>query len=426
MTVTDGSVVVTAGSMIITGADPTGAVPIAFSDNRGIADAFGRMRVSDPVTLFDSQLQYDSGSLLWDSLLVNGASTAHVPNESAQRLSIGTGASDRAVRQTWEYFRYQPGKSQLVFLTGNIGNGQADTEQCMGYYDDDNGVFLQNTNGSPAIVLRSSVTGSAVDDVKTQSEWNVDKVDGSGSSLKNIDIDKAQIFFLDLEWLAVGRVRAGFVIDGALVYAHQFLNANNVTTAYMSTANLPVRYELKNTAATGAGASMLQICAAVISEGGFEDQRGLPFSAGNGTTEIAVTNRRPVLSIRPKPTFEGKITRGKIDLSTISARARTNDALIEIVYGGTLTGASWNSADDNSIVEYDVTATDITGGMVVDSFHAVEGAGNNANATLQEQTTRLPIAHDISGSNPRTITVMATSFAATSNLATTGTWKEQR
>lgn len=401
----------------------TNPMPVTTQFNRGIQDAFGRVRVSDPVTLFDSQSEYDAGTLLWENDLTGSGTATHVANESAVDLATTTASGDKVIRQTRQYHRYQPGKSQFILCTFRLSDAQTGLEQRVGYFDGSNGIYLELDDNTLNVVLRSNVSGAPVNTKIAQADWNVDV-------MNDLDITKAQIFFVGIEWLGVGQVSCGFVIDGAFRYCHQFNNANNVTTTYMTTANLPVRYEIENTAGIGSAATLKAICCTVISEGGFESERGYPFSASNGITPISVTTRRAVLSIRPKATFNSITNRGTINLSGVNAYAQTNTAFIEVVYDATLGGSpSFTSADANSIVEYDVAGTTITGGQVLSSFFVpAAGTGVNTRPSSAEigLLSRLPLTLDISGANPKTISLVATSFSGTSEVSTSFSWTEVR
>jgi len=57
------------------------------------------------------------------------------------------------------------------------------------------------------------------------------------------------------------------VVDGVPTYLHQFNHANHSAGVYMTTPNLPIRYEISNDG-TGAAAEMECICSSVMSEGG--------------------------------------------------------------------------------------------------------------------------------------------------------------
>lgn len=383
----------------------------------GTSDAFGRQRVSNPTTLFDSQQQYDTSPLLWDSTTSGSGTVTHSANGAAALCNVTTTSGDAVVRQTRAYHRYQPGKSHFVLTTFVMAAPEANLRQRVGYFDADNGVYLEQTGTTINVVLRSKVTGSVVNTAVPQASWNIDKY-------YDLDLEKAQIFYVALEWLGVGSVQVGFVVDGQLVPVHQFNNANNISNVYMTTANLPVRYEINATGTLSGGKSLQAICSSVISEGGFEDERGYPFSAANGVTSIGVTTRRPILSIRPKATFNSIVNRGAVIPQSTSVYADAA-AFVEVVYGGTLTGASFSSVDASSITERDVSATAISGGIVLDSFY-VAASNQTRGASSSNLSGRVPLTLDIAGSNPIPITIVVTSFSGTANSSGSISWREFR
>jgi hypothetical protein len=177
-------------------------------------DAFGRLRTADPVSLFTSQFQYDLQPLLWESALSGSGTTTHLPNEAACRMRVAV-AADEVIRQSRQYSRYKPGKSLLIAETFVMGAGTENVRKRVGYFDAQNGIFLeQNGIVDVALVRRTYTSGAAVDNRVVQASWNVDKFDGTGPSGLTLDLTKAQILLMDLQWLGVGRVRIGFDIDG--------------------------------------------------------------------------------------------------------------------------------------------------------------------------------------------------------------------
>jgi hypothetical protein len=392
-------------------------------------DAFGRLRISEPTTLFDYTAQYNSGtSVRWAEQTATGGSSSHLPNESAVQLSVTSSTGSKVIRQTRQYFRYQPGRSQVVIMSFVLGALKAGTRQRVGYFDANNGILLEQTGTVRNLVRRSSTSGSVVNDAVAQADWNVDKMDGTGASGITLDFSKTQIMIIDLQWLGVGRVRIGFDVDGQLYYAHQFLNANNLTVPYMSTANLPVRYELETTGSPGTSTTLKAICVAVMSETGFDFSRALHFTANRGITPQAVTTRRPILSIRSKATFNSLQNTIIAYLHEMTVTATSNDALIELVTGGTLTGASYSDVNTNECsIEYDVSASAISGGITLDSFYIVSGSAANRLVTeYQVRDFTNAILYETLNSVASPMSIVATSLNATANLTAAINWIEIR
>lgn len=367
-------------------------------------DAFNRLRVSGPTGLFDSQLQYDNSPLFWETDLTGSGTATHLPDESACRMRVSSASGDKVIRQTRAYHRYQPGKSQLVMMTFVLGDSVTGCRKRVGYFDAQNGVFLEQTSNGLYLVRRSYASGAAVDERVHQDDWSIDSHQDAYRSGLVIDPSKAHILVIDMEWLGVGAVRAGLVVDGKIVYLHQFNHANVLPTVYMTTANLPCRLEIENTGTTGGNTDLIQVCTAVMSEGGFEESRGIPHCATTGTSAIAVTTPVPVLSIRPKLLFNSITNRSRILVGSLQMAALTKTARFSLVYGGTLTGASWGDVDATySAVEVDTTASAISGGITINAFYAPAAAqGSNSSPSGQSSAvlSRLPLALDMNGAHP--------------------------
>lgn len=351
----------------------TNPMPVSMAASK--FDAFGRLRTADPVTLFDSKQIFNNQPLFWDDAEETGTGTSSVYSQAAARtrISVGTAAGKRT-RQTFMRFNYQPGKSQLVLMTGVLNNGGSGITAAMGLFDDNNGIFARSVDGVLQIVNRSSVTGSPADTAIAQSSWNVDLFDGTGPSGVTLDPSKTQILFIDLEWLGVGRVRVGWVIDGSIYVAHEFLNANVLDTVYMSTPNLPLRYQIENDG-TGPAASVDHICSTVMSEGGQQDLGVLRWKSTEGThIDLGTADQLyPVLGIRLKAAAIG----ATVKLISKSILSATNDSVEYVVcFNPTLSGALTFGDETNSVVQTavgngTVTVTSpgvqVTGGFVVAS-----------------------------------------------------------
>jgi hypothetical protein len=258
----------------ITGTVTTSSVgtsQISFGDTASI-DAFARIRMSSPFTLFDSkQTSQYHNSLFWDIATTGSGTTySYLQRKASTILQVNAGATASVTRQTFQRFNYQTGKSQLAFITFDptAAEGAGVTKE-IGLFDDENGIFLRIYNNNAWIVKRSSVSGVSVETAVHQSEWNIDTMDGTGASGYTLSKKHSNIFFLDLEWLGVGRVRTGFIMDGIPYYVHNFNHANTINSVYMSTPNLPVRYSIYSDG-SGTTNTLEAICCSVICEGGVD------------------------------------------------------------------------------------------------------------------------------------------------------------
>jgi hypothetical protein len=175
---------------------------------------------------------------------------------------------------------------------------------------------------------------------------------------------------MDIEWLGVGTVRMGFVINGQFIVCHSFHHANIIDSTYITTASLPLRYEIINKGATNGSRTMKQICSTVISEGGYE-LRGLqqavsiPITAPR-TFAVAGTFY-PIISIRLKTTPDR--LDAIIILTALSLLGRGNgiDYNWQVRASGVTTGGSWADAGVDSAVQYNITGTSYAGGRILAS-----------------------------------------------------------
>jgi hypothetical protein len=358
----------------------TSPIPISIGGTN--VDAFGRLRVSQPYTLFDSQNRYAADNQ-FDVSTTGTGTTTFLSNEAAIKMEVTGAGVGSVLRQSYRSFPYQPGKGLLVLATFVMDSSMSlNLTQRVGYYNDSNGVFFQRIDGVYSFVLRSSVTGTPSDTrTVNQSDWNGDKLDGTGASGYTLDPSKAQILWMDFEWLGVGSVRCGFIIDGQYIVCHTFNNANEITNVYMTTAILPVRYEIK-TVSSAVAASMKAICCSVISEGGFE-QTSIDHVARRTTVLGTIGSTfLPVVSIRLASGRTGAV----VLPNRVQVLPTTNQNYeVALIKNPTLTAASWTAVPTDSNVEFDVAATATTGGSIVQTDYVTStgsgGVGNTSAAT---------------------------------------------
>jgi hypothetical protein len=393
----------------------------------GVAsDAFGRLRSSTPLTLFDSSHRYkDNG--LWITTSGVGGTTAFNANAGLVDLNVTTTSGSEIIRETTKVFAYQPGKSLLVMSTFVMDAFKTGLRQRVGYYGANNGIYIEKDGTSAAaFVERSLVTGSVTETRVAQSNWNIDKLDGTGVSGITLDLTKAQILFMDIEWLGLGTVRVGFVIDGKLIHCHSFHHANLITSTYITTASLPLRYEIRNTAATASSSTLKQICSSVISEGGYE-LRGLQQAIGTTiTAPYSLTTAGtfyPVISLRLKTTALDAIV--ILTAISIMSAAGTANYVWRLVASATTTAGTWVSAGADSAVEYNLTGTATTGGRVLAQGYF---AGSNQASTtidiLKEALFKFQLERDGLAGTPYELSLVLSANINTSTVHAALDWEE--
>jgi hypothetical protein len=373
-------------------------------------DAFGRLRMSDPYTIFDSKQLYDAAPLFFDDQETSGGGTgsAHSTAEAATTISVGNTTAGTRVRQTFMRFNYQPGKSQLVFVTFSEFDTATGITKRVGYFDANNGLFFESEAGTVNVVRRTSVSGSPVDNEVAQASWNIDVMDGSGPSGVTLDFTKTQIGIIDFEWLGVGRARMGFVVDGKIYYVHEFLNANNLTTVYMSTPNLPVRYEIVNDG-TGAADDFVHICCSVLSEGGLEDNGVVRYaSTANTQVDAAVVGTLyAVKGIRLKSTHLAATV--KILTASVQVQSASDDLEWILMFDPTIAGSpTWNNETNSAVQTFTgATANTITNGYAITGGYVATGASNSASGDASSDIRNALLLGSTIAGTPQTIVLCA-------------------
>ena len=387
-------------------------------------DAFGRLRVSNPFTLFDSSHRFNDNGL-WSTATATSGAAVFNAAQGLVDLNVTAASGSEVIRETTKVFSYQPGKSLLVLSTFVMSPAKTNLIQRVGYYGAANGYYLEQDGTTVSFVERTSVSGSLVNTPVAQASWNIDPMDGSGPSGITLDLTKSQILFMDLEWLGVGTVRIGFVINGNFYVCHKFHHANILATTYITTASLPLRYEITNTGITSGVSTLKQICSTVLSEGGYElnglqQAIGIPINAPR-TLGTAGTFY-PVISLRLKTARLD----GIVILSALSAMPiSTGNFNWQLVATGTTTGGSWVSAGTNSCVEYNITGTTFAGGRILASgFFNATNQGSSQIDLLKEALFKFQLERNGLTSTPYELTLIIASNGGSDRVVASLDWEE--
>ena len=393
---------------------------IGGGDGSNAYDAFGRLRVSNPFTIFDSSNVMSKNNLFDEALTASGT-VSYTANKSTVNLNVTTASGDKVIRQSKRVMSYQPGKSLLILNTFVMNTPEADLKQKVGTFDANNGIFFYADGTTLKIVRRTYVTGSAVDTEISQSSWNGDKLDGTGASGYSLNVDKATILFTDYEWLGMGAVRVGFVIDGKFITAHTFLNANDLTTVYMQTANLPIRYEIETTGTISGAAVLQQVCSTAMIEGGYAPE-GLRQSIGTASLGgVNLTTAGTYYNLATIRIKSGRPYAVIVPIDIAASAISNSDFQIELRLNATpSTAFSYTSYSDN--VEYDLTGTKtITGGTVVGQAYLSGKGANNLQFAQDGFNFAYQLGQTIAGSSD-TLTLCAKGASNGDDICGTLKW----
>lgn len=360
---------------------------ISYGDGT-IVDSYNRLRVSNSKNIMSFKQLYSTiPDTRFEYTSVDGGTKNYVQASALTELTTTTLSTSSSSFQTREYFVYQAGACFNIVISGLIGSQKTGSVQELGYYDDSNGLFfrMDGTDGL-SVVHRTKTSGSVVDTVVLQNDWNTDTLNGSGYSGYNIDTSKTQFWWIDFQWQGTGRARFGIYNNGEAIVCHKFNFNNNLTTVYMSTPCLPVKFKIYNTATTASPTTMKAICVAVSLESS-TDPTGFPFamysnikSINNGTVGTGTDNFIPVISIRLKNTFKSVANRIKIKLESFSCLITgnsSNPCIYALIWNPVLTGAVFSDVNtEYSGTEYDITSTSLTGGVIKNTGVINNSTGN--------------------------------------------------
>lgn len=345
-------------------ADDRAIQPVSFARTSSV-DAFNRQRVSQIRALVDARFDFDYFDILFATKVNGGGSVTRDATESCAHLAVGSASGDYAILQTRRSAPYRPARGNVVYQSVNLQDTGTNRRRRVGVFTAANGLFLEVVESGFRVVIRSSVSGTPVDTQIAQSSWSYDRLDGTGPSGVNLFVDRVQLFWIDLQWLAVGAVRFGFSYRGRDIVAHEQPHANETgqTKAYMQSANLPMRWEIENIGAT-AGAAVLDVICGGASVEGESDTAGLQRSVSRGAVPQSVsTLLLPLISIRLRP---GHLRAAVNVLSAVVQPTAATEFHAKLLLNPTIAAgaaAIWLPVTASAI-EYDITRTGlVTGGF---------------------------------------------------------------
>lgn len=355
--------------------DVQGAASIRFSEGQPALSGFGSLKTvqARAIGVYESSL--DTYEALFSTVTANGGTSNYTPAESSQVLATTTANGSRTLMTTNRYHYYLPGSSNLFIETVALGDsGKANNSRRWGAFDGTDGVFFELQGTVLNAVVRNSTSGSVVETRVAQTDWNGDKLNGTGLSGYNIltALTNVNVYWIDYQWLGAGRVRFGvFAPDGSRITCHIFQNAGQHVLPYMRTGTLPVAFENINTGATGSSSELRAVCAGVYTEGDFADYAFWRFSDVDASLPTLTTDA-VAFSIRTLTTYNGKHNSVVVYPETLNVWA-DQPVSVTIWQNTQVTGGTWDSLASACEINY-TGAVDTTSAQRFKTLYFGSGA----------------------------------------------------
>ena len=338
-----------------------------------------RLKVAPFQTVFFNTFQYGKETDVWDERVVGVGTATHNANSSNVIMEVGSTAGSKVIRQTKNVMRYIPGRPATLAFAVRLDTPQVGIRRRFGLFNETDGAFFEDDGGTYSYVLRNTTSGITTETRVTRDDWNGEKFDGNGWTGVTADPTKQQMISINYEWYGAGTVDFAWLMKGETIKSHTFDNSNVQDRVWCSTPFLPIRCEIENVTGVAGTHYLYQGSNSLIQEGEPE-KLGTLLSISNditGTTMDIANTFYPIVSLRLKSSSLQAV------MLLRSLQAVTNDntnVYWRLFENATLTGASWtNHPDPNSFMQYDTTATAVTGGQALLSGFTISGGASLVN-----------------------------------------------
>ena len=348
--------------------------------------------------LFDDQngvfFEYDGQNIY----AVRRTSTFQLPG----RYTV-TAGSDQVTKTTAAF----PTLSVQEMDIGNFVVIRGQSYRVIAITDNDNFTISPSYRGATATMVQITKT---LDTRIPQSSWNIDKMDGTGTSGYNLDLTKMQMFYIDYTWYGAGAIRYGFrATNGQVTYCHRIVNNNVNAEAYMRSGNLPARYE------TSMEPPYTKLTATM--------------QAGDGTMSVSDTSNFPssgTLLVRDNTKYEYIYYTGKT-ATTFTGLVREKVGIPAGVSSTVAAGSNLVTVASTALLQpgqrvYDLTTQYVPEGGYVQSIQSstqftlsVAATGANPTLTIPPMSIGSPQVFTYSGASgaPTLVELSAPTYAPT-------------
>ena len=338
-----------------------GVAPLPVTVNN--QTAFGEVSVAQNTGRIFGQFTYNLNTELFSNdSTASGTVTVTPPFAN---ISSGAATNSTGVLTSEDVLEYFPGIGALARFTALYTTGVVGNTQFVGIGTALNGLFI-GFNGVDFCINRRA---SGTNNITTQANFNVDKLDGTGPSTMTLDPTKGNVYQISYQWLGFGQITFSVEdpLGGRFTVFHAIRYANANTTTSITQSTLPFKIESNNT--TNATAIVVKVPSlAAFIQGTPGTESFLIHGASNSktlTTEVAV------LTIRNNTTYAGVPNFILVSPLNISAASDGAKSVLFNLYKNATLGGVPSFVDYNantSVMSIDKAGTTVTGGILLSSI----------------------------------------------------------
>ncbi|WP_125154784.1 hypothetical protein [Clostridium rectalis] len=295
--------------------------------------------------------------------------------DSMAILSTTTSSNGSAKIETRKVLRYSPGLGALARFTAVFTEGVLNSQQIIGLGDDTDGFYF-GYNGTSFSILR--IQNGTLDWI-SKTNWNIDKMDGSGPSQMTLDPTKGNVYSIEYQWLGFGVISFYITstITGQPILVHRIQYPNTATVPSVYNPSFPLVAKVLNSGNTSNIVLKTPSAMAFCEGDGYSQAIVTKNSIPSSVSLNSPTNRN-VLTLLNTSTFAGKVNRTRIQLDFISTSSSGNRAVTfklirNATFGTTLTYTPINS--NTSVIQYSTTQTSATSGIQIFTFETPTNSG---------------------------------------------------
>lgn len=324
--------------------------------------SYGEIMIANITPIIQSDFNYGINAEMFSTGTLSGTNISQNSNIAVE--CSGTAGSFSEIKSK-RLLRYRPGQGNGLRFSALFTTASNGTTQIIGCGDQNDGYFIGYSGSNFGILRRTR----GVEHWTLQSEFNIDKIDGTSGTSFQINPEKGNVFDVQYQWLGYGAIT--FNVEnpatGKFIPFHRikYSNTNSETSTKFGSNPFLIRVDCHSTSAVK---PVLKTASMMAYLEGSLVYTGPTFAVtGSKTNVIAQQN---ILTIKNVDTYRSLPNKIPVKTKTITIAVEgTKPVVLSAIKNATLGGTpTYTSASSESVIVYDTAGTTATGGSYIGSF----------------------------------------------------------